>query len=229
MQNIYLMLTIIKRNEANEFSSFFLEHGAAPIYATICQGATSSETLSILGLEECEKLMLQSIVSHDKMKKLNYALVRDMSIDLPGKGISLSIPLSSIASRRVLDNIIKEESTSVANVSDNFENNERKLNMELIISICSKGNTDGIMKAARAEGATGGTIVKAKGTASAGTDKFFGMSISDEKELVYIVSKKELRNGIMKAIASYTEKDADTHPVVFSLPITDTAGFRFFD
>ena len=226
MQNIYLMLTIIKRNEAKEFTEFFLKRGAAPVYCTLCQGAATSETLSIFGLEECEKLMLQSVVSHDKMKELNYALVRDMSIDLAGKGISLSIPLSSIASRRLLDSIAKECQTDAP---PHLESNERKHTMELIVSICSKGNTDNIMKLARAEGATGGTIVKAKGTASAGTDKFFGMSISDEKEIVYIVSKKELRNGIMKAIASYTEQDADTHPVVFSLPITDTAGFRFFD
>ena len=55
--------------------------------------------------------------------------------------------------------------------------------MELIITICIKGNSDNIMKLAREAGATGGTVIKAKGTAS-GSDMFFGMAISDEKEII---------------------------------------------
>jgi hypothetical protein len=84
------------------------------------------------------------------------------------------------------------------------------------------------MTAARAAGATGGTIIKAKGTASNGTDMFFGMAISDEKEITYIVTRKEQRSEIMKAIAGYTYAD-NAHPLVFSLPITETAGFRLFN
>ena len=100
--------------------------------------------------------------------------------------------------------------------------------MELVISVCAKGHSDEIMKAARSAGATGGTIVKAKGTASQGTDMFFGMAISDEKEITYIVTKKAQRSDIMKAIASYTYADG-AHPIVFSLPVTETAGFRLLD
>ena len=80
------------------------------------------------------------------------------------------------------------------------------------------------MKLAREAGAAGGTVIKAKGTAS-GSDLFFGMAISDEKELIYIVSRKETKTEIMKAIAGYTN-DHGTHPLVFSLPVAETAGFR---
>ena len=99
--------------------------------------------------------------------------------------------------------------------------------MELIIAICIKGNSDKIMDAAREAGARGGTIVKAKGTASS-SDMFFGMAISDEKEILYIVSNKDEKSNIMKAIASYTN-DHGTHPIVFSLPVTETAGFRLLE
>ena len=90
-----------------------------------------------------------------------------------------------------------------------------------------KGNSDKIMDVARQAGATGGTVVKAKGTAS-GSDMFFGMAISDEKEIIYRVSRKEQKSDIMKAIASYTNEHG-THPIVFSLPVTETAGFRLMD
>ncbi len=224
MQNIYLFMTIVKKTDEKEFSEFYLSHGAAPIYSSICHGTATSKTLDLLGLEKSEKMLMQALVPHNKIQELKNGLIREMEIDRPDRGIALAIPLSSLASRRVLGHIIKDENEE--NIQT--ENDERKIDMELIVSICSKGHSDEIMDAARDAGARGGTIVKAKGTASAGTDKFFGMAISDEKEITYIVAKKEIRSDIMKAIAGYTYADG-AHPIVFSLPVTETAGFRIVD
>ena len=167
---------------------------------------------------------MQSLVPHNKLAILKHELTHKMQIDLPDRGIALAIPLSSIASRNVLSHILKDQSSE----NEITEDNERKTDMELIVSICAKGHSDEIMNAARQAGARGGTIIKAKGTASAGTDKFFGMAISDEKEITYIVAKKEQRSDIMRAIASYTYADG-AHPILFSLPVTETAGFRLLD
>ena len=224
MQNIYLFITIVRKADEREFADFLLSHGAAPIYASICQGSANSKTLDILGLEKSEKMMIQSIVPHNKISELKLGLIRELEIDRPGRGIALAVPLSALASRQVLKHIIGDETEE--NVIN--ENNERKTEMELIVAICAKGHSDGIIDAAREAGAQGGTIMKAKGTAAAGTNKFFGMSISDEKEITYIVAKKEIRSDVMKAIAGFTYAD-DAHPIVFSLPVTETAGFRVFD
>ena len=183
----------------------------------------SSKTLSLLGLEQTEKLVVQSIVTTAKMYELKSALTKTMSIDLPDRGIAVAVPLSSIASKRVLEHILAEQATD----EENQVITERKIDMELIIAICIKGNSDKIMNAAREAGARGGTVVKAKGTAS-GSDMFFGMAISDEKEIIYIVARKEEKSDIMKAIASYTNEHG-THPITFSLPVTETAGFRLLD
>jgi len=223
MQNFYSFITIIKKSDSKEFTEFFLKHNVAPIYSTIGYGAATSETLSLLGLEQSEKTVMKSIVTANKMYELKTALTKEMNIDLPDRGIALAIPLTSIASKRVLEQILTEQ----ANGNTEHEIFERKLEMELIITICLKGNSDKIMKVARESGATGGTIVKAKGTASS-SDMFFGMAISDEKEIIYIVSKKENKSDIIKAIASYTNEHG-THPLVFSLPVTETAGFRLLN
>ena len=217
-------MSIVKRSDSNEFLKFFLDNDAAPIYSSICQGAATSKTLDLIGLESSEKVLMQSIVPHNKIAALKDGLTHKMQIDLPDRGIALAIPLSSIASRKVLSHILKDMEENNIETIDN----ERKIDMELIVSICAKGHSDEIMNAARSAGARGGTIIKAKGTAAAGTDKFFGMAISDEKEITYIVAKKEQRSDIMRAIASYTYAD-NAHPIVFSLPVTETAGFRLLD
>ena len=217
-------MTIIKKSDEEEFSEFFIHQNAVPIYSTLCEGAANSDTLSLLGIEKSQKVLMQSIVTDEHAKKLKVDLTYDMDIDLPDRGIALSIPLSSIASRQLLERIESHGPSAEEGEKIKF-NDERKLNMELIYSICPKGNVAEIMKAARAAGATGGTIIKAKGTAAEGTEKFFGMAISNEKEIILIVTKKENRNPIMQAIASYKSPEG-LSPIAFSLPVSDVAGPR---
>ena len=84
------------------------------------------------------------------------------------------------------------------------------------------------MDAAREAGAYGGTTIRAKGT-GAGAAKFFGLTLAEEKEIVFIVSRTEQKKDIMKAIMQKAGIDSKAHALVFSLPVSDTAGFRFAD
>ncbi len=225
MQNLYLFITIVNKSDADEFLEFYAKENSVPIYSTLCDGAANSETLSILGFEKSEKMLMQSIVTEGQVKRLKVNLTYDMDIDLPNRGIAVAIPLSSIASRSLCEKIQSHEPEPDGENEIKF-NDERKLNMELIVSICPKGSSADVMKTARAAGATGGTIIKAKGSSREGFDTFFGMSISDEKEIIYIVAKKEKRNSIMQAIASHNCGDENHHPMAFSLPVSEVAGLR---
>ena len=98
--------------------------------------------------------------------------------------------------------------------------------MEMIIAICNKGYADEVMDAARKGGATGGTVVNAKGTASEHEKKFYGMFIADEKEMLYIVSPREKRSNIMKSITQIVGPGTQAHAIAFSLPVAETAGFK---
>ena len=84
------------------------------------------------------------------------------------------------------------------------------------------------MDAARSAGASGGTVVKAKGT-GAELAKFFGVSISEEKEMVYIVASRNDRDNIMKAIMEKAGNNTDAHGVVFSLPVDSVVGIKNFE
>ena len=98
----------------------------------------------------------------------------------------------------------------------------------LIITVVDKGNVDLVMDAARSAGASGGTVVKAKGT-GAELAKFFGVSISEEKEMIYIVASRDNRDGIMHAIMEKAGRNTDAHGVIFSLPIDSVIGIKAFE
>ena len=98
---------------------------------------------------------------------------------------------------------------------------------ELLVVIANHGYSDLIMDAARGAGAAGGTVIHAKGTGMEGAAHFMGVELVNEKELVLIVSRTTLKNQIMHAIMQGADPKAGA--IVFSLPVTDTAGLRLLD
>lgn len=60
----------------------------------------------------------------------------------------------------------------------------KNTNNELLIVIAEQGYTDLIMSAARKAGAYGGTVIYAKGTGQEFAEKFMGVSLAAEKEIM---------------------------------------------
>ena len=95
---------------------------------------------------------------------------------------------------------------------------------ELIVSIVNKGFTSVVMDAARLVGAKGGTIINAKGSGSHEAEKMFGITVQPEKEMVFIIAPKDVRNDIMKSIIEKAGLNALGKGICFAMPIDDIMG-----
>ncbi|MFA5686657.1 MAG: P-II family nitrogen regulator [Bacilli bacterium] len=95
---------------------------------------------------------------------------------------------------------------------------------EVIICVVNNGFTDLVMDAARAEGAKGGTIFHARGTGNPEMEKFFGITISPEKEIVIILVEIKLKDTILKAINKAAGLETKGQGIAFSLPVSDVVG-----
>lgn len=224
MQKMYLLITITQRDHSDEFTNFFNSKEVPVIYSTTCEGTVRERTLSLFGFEKTLKTVHYCVVTNNKKNELIKGLTREMAIDLPDRGIAVSIPLTSMGGKRALD--------MYANGHENDDEEEQIMQnkqMELIVAICEKGHTETVMDAAREAGARGGTVVHAKGTGSKYSNKFFGISIAEEKEMIYIVAGENQKKEIMRAIMDNAGIDSDAHTIVFSLPVSDTAGLRLLD
>lgn len=224
MQKMYLLITITQRDHSDEFTNFFNSKEVPVIYSTTCEGTVRERTLSLFGFEKTLKTVHYCVVTNNKKNELIKGLTREMAIDLPNRGIAVSIPLTSMGGKRALD--------MYANGHENDDEEEQIMQdkqMELIVAICEKGHTETVMDAAREAGARGGTVVHAKGTGSKYTNKFFGISIAEEKEMIYIVAGENQKKEIMRAIMDNAGIDSEAHTIVFSLPVSDTAGLRLLD
>ena len=230
MKGLYLLLTITRRSDAEEYEEFYKSKGISVIYTAQCNGTAHEKTLSLLGIERNDKSMLISVLSGSLLKEVVKGLTVEMKIDLPDRGIAVAVPLSGIGGSKALEYFnggqLPEEGEEEKQITK--EETDMGSNQELIVAIYEKGYTDMVMDAAREAGAAGGTTIRAKGT-GAGAQKFFGLSLAEEKEIVLIVSTVDNKKEIMKAIMHNAGMDTKAHALVFSLPVTESAGFRFTD
>ena len=224
MKNLYWFVTIIQRSDAREYEEFYLTHDVNVTYSIPCNGTAHAKTLNVLGLERTEKTMMFSVVTYETLRTLKKRLTLDMKIDLPNRGVAMAIPLSGMGGMQAMEYFTSGQLIE----PDETEEKKMQSEYELIVAIYEKGYTDMVMDAAREAGARGGTTIKAKGTA-AGAEKFFGLSLAVEKEVVFIVSGQEKKKDIMKAIMQKAGIETKAHALVFSLPVSETAGFRFAD
>ena len=221
MKKLFLLMTIVNRAYGDEYTSFFRSYSNSAVLTFAGEGTTSREALAILGLDNTPKAVLFTVVGPQIKKQLFKELKRVMHIEAPGNGIALAIPMKSITVLGI-EQLAPQfyDWSNEENSEENTEMNEYKY--ELIVVIANQDSTDEIMAAARSAGARGGTLVNAKGTAPAEVRKFFGVNISEGKDMVFIVTKAGDRANIMKAI---TDKNVGgLKAVSFSLPIDSVAG-----
>lgn len=224
MGNLYFMSTIVDRKIIKNYLELYKENGQNVMFLTLGVGTATNEMLDYLGLDVNEKAIALSVVEDSKWVELKKQLQKKLKIDAPGGGIAFIIPLSSIGGKKPLQFLIekddyKKEEESVLKDTSN----------ELIIVIAEQGYTDLIMSAAREAGAYGGTVIHAKGTGQQFAEKFMGVSLAAEKEIILIVTKTEQKNNIMKAVMEKAGLESKAKSIVFSLPVTDTAGLRLLE
>ena len=99
------------------------------------------------------------------------------------------------------------------------------MNYDLIIAIVNRGYADLVMDAAKSKGASGGTIVNARGTAG-DVEKFFNISMQKEKEMIMIVVDHDKRHEIMEEISLKAGLKTDGQGIAFSLPVDEWVGLN---
>ncbi len=224
MGNLYLMTTIVDRKNVEKYLSLYRDNNLNVMYLTLGYGTATNEILDYLGLDSMEKAVSFSVLEEASWENIKIQLQRKLKIDAPGGGIAFTVPLSSIGGKKTLQFLLESE-----DYQKEEESTLKNTVHDLIIVIAEHGYTNMIMDAARAAGAYGGTVIHAKGTGMEAAEKFMGVSLAAEKEMVFIVTRTEQKNAIMQAIMKEAGLDSKAKAIVFSLPVTDTAGLRLIE
>ena len=218
---LYYVISVVDRDKRESISALYGAAGLHMILTMLGQGTATNEHLSLYGLDATEKAVISAVASAEESAQLLKAAKRKLFIDIPGNGIMLTIPLKSVAGGKTLAYLT--DSVKTGGVPP------MEFKHELIIAILNEGYSDLVMDAARSAGAGGGTVLHAKGTGSSRAKKFFGVSLADEKDMVYIVAHSDEKAAIMSAISKSAGPGSKAGAICFSLPISSVVGLRTRD
>lgn len=121
------------------------------------------------------------------LKKLN----EDLGFSQPGHGIAYAVNVNEVYADRLKNRNVEERTQS---------------DVQVITSIIRHGNAETVMNAARAAGATGGTILQDSQTIDPDMS-LFSKGTEGNDEIVLIIARKECADGIIDAIRNNTGLD----------------------
>lgn len=225
MQNdtgtLYLMLTVTGRDKLADFITLYKEKGIETHVIALGHGTANEAMLHLLAMDETEKAFCFSIVTGAKWAELKKGMSRRLRIEAPGIGIAFIVPLSSVAGKREIAFI-----TDGIGYTREEESVLKGTEQELIVVICNQGYNEFVMDAAREAGAGGGTVIHARGTGQGKAEKFLGITLASEKDVIFIVAATEKKTAIMQSVMEKAGIGTKAKGIAFSLPVVDTAGMN---
>jgi nitrogen regulatory protein PII len=183
------------------------------------KGTANSKVLSYLGLGETEKTVFFSIMPDGEARKAIDAVDSALQLEKPGHGIVFLMKLHHGCYHRP----VEFAGETVGGMTMQQETAQAH---NLILVVLNRGYSEEVMDVARAAGAKGGTVLHARGFGAAGMEKFFGVTISPEKELLMILARKDASCAIMSDIAEKAGPGTDACAISFSLPVEAVKGLR---
>lgn len=97
---------------------------------------------------------------------------------------------------------------------------------EAIFCIVNDGYSDAVMESAKKLGATGGTVINARGTASKEAETFFHITIEPEKEVVMILVPAAIKDDVLSALYKDVGLNTPGQGIAFSLPVDSVVGME---
>ena len=182
-------------------------------------GTAASHLLDTLGFGTTERDVIISIAPRDTLGQLLRYLKDEDRPSLGAPGIAFSLKLTGMSALLAVGLSRLEEMEPERGEQIMEQGNTHSL---ILISV-NAGYTEEVMDAARAAGARGGTVIRARWTGAEAVEKFVGISLQAEKEVLAIVATHRDRNAILEAVEHSFGLRTEAQATVISLPIDHTA------
>jgi len=205
-----MFFAIVNRGKANAILRKAQEHGAKGGTIFLGEGTVQLKLLEKLGLTETHKEILMMPASEELCEVLFNKLDEEFSFKKRNKGIAFSIPFR------------RHHLKDGGHNQDN-EASQNDFTHYCIITIVDQGKAKECIKAARAAGARGGTLIHGRG-AGVPTDFSFPLIIEPQKDIVMIITPKDKLASIRDGITSDLELEKVGNGIVFVLPVLKTIG-----
>lgn len=214
-----LLISIVERGKGQHLLEHYGQFHLMHHNQAAGRGTASSHLLDALGFGTAERDILFSFGPRDTVRQLMAYLREEDRPKLDARGIAFSLNLTGMSAILAvclsrLEEMEPERGEPIM---------EHNTHHSLILVVVNQGYTDAVMDTARAMGARGGTVIRARWTGAGEVEKFVGITLQAEKEVLSIVAPTRERNAIMEEIDRVHGLRSPAQATVISLPIEHTA------
>lgn len=210
--NLILAVVVVPKGMGSKIVHTSMDNGVTGGTILYGTGIAHSFVSHLVGGLEAKKEIV--LMAGDKSLLTNCIeiLRKKFEFDKKGAGIAFTTSVCGIfgTSRCNCDNI-KDEGAGVTM-------------HKLIMTIVDKGRSAQVVDAAIKCGASGGTVIGARGSGLHETQKVFSMYIEPEKEVIMIVAKTDNVNTITESIKDQLGLDEQGKGIIFVLNINEAYG-----
>ena len=102
---------------------------------------------------------------------------------------------------------------------------DTQTDMKALYIITNAGHSDEIMEIIRTAGASGGTIIHARGEGSH-HHSFLGITLDHEQEIVIIITESATAGKIIAEIDGKAGRETEVHGICYLMPVDKAVGLR---
>ncbi len=220
---ILFLITTPKMGEKAQ--RIFAEEQIPVKYNLHASGTATSDIMDTLGLGSTDKSILLCALPQSAVEKIMRRLSRELRIGTVNSGIAFTLPLTG--TNMLMLRMLEQIEDTLEQAGDRKEGtimSEPKY--ALIAAVVNRGFSTEVMDAARAAGASGGSVLHTRQIAGEEASSKFGLSLQEEKDIILIVSHNQGKAAIMKQIGEKCGARSPAKGIVFSLPIDDAIGLE---
>lgn len=211
MSKFSLIISIVPHDKGEKLTKAAVDAGCGGGSVMMGRALAKSNFGAILGTGETTKDLIFMVVEGQKKSAIMNAIYESTQNEKTNFGEILTLDVDSLLKAGA--NSEGEEKMS--------ENENKETSRDMITVIVNKGYADDVMFAARKAGATGGTVINARGTAREDDEKFFGVHIVPEKDMLVIVVEHDKKEAVLSAIKEVKCLKEPGMGIAFSSPVTD--------
>ena len=219
-------LFLITSPKLSEKAAEMFQRGAIPLqYQWNAVGTVPSEMIDILGLGSPDKRILLCTLPKPFADEMLKKMKDELKLSSVNSGIAFTLPLSG--ANLLILRLLEQLNNGKIELQDRKDDTDMaETKYSLIAAVINQGYSEEVMEAARSAGAGGGTVVHSRRIGNKEAMGFWGMSIQEEKEMLFIVAENESKLKIMQAIGDKCGMHSDAKGIVLSLPIDTVIGME---
>lgn len=211
--NRYELIRVIVNNKmGSKVLNRAKKNGISGGTVLLGRGTVSNSLMNFLSLYDEKKEIVLMAADSDTSKRVVEDLNKYLKLDKPNHGIAFTTSLGEIVGSRI------NKDASKNNVGGEISM------YKIITTIVNRGMAEDVIEAAKAKGSKGGTIINARGSGVNETVRLFNMDIEPEKEIVMILSKEDIVDGIVESIRERLDIDKPGNGIIFIQDVNSVYG-----